>query len=115
MGHVVLFPLALVVPILLAFILMVPPYLGMYAASYLIYIAPDQANPLAGRILEVFYIFDVYSSLLRYWSQHHATLSFIHYTLPLIGIPAVCSIGALWLTRKVARKFIDVFHTYAAN
>ena len=114
MNPFVLMLLAILTPFLLVTTLFVPPYAGIYAACYLIYNTGKKLNPLADRYSDVFYIIDVYNQLFHYWLKHMETLSFVHYTLPIVGLPLVCLAFALWLTRRIARKMKNLFHLGAS-
>ena len=111
----VLFLLALLVPMLLAAVLVVPPYLGMFAATYIVYAPADGANPMTSQILNIFYIIDAYEQLLMHWFSHMTEMSFIHYTLPVVGLPLACAVGSVLLTRSLSRRFLDVFYSFSAN
>ena len=110
-----LFLLALFVPLLLAAVLLLPPYLGMFGATYLVYAPVEGVSPIADKLLNVFYIIDAYERLLSHWLSHMGSVGFIDYTLPVVGLPLLCTIGSLWLTRFLSRKFLDVFYSFSAT
>ena len=102
--------LAIVTPFLILTVLLLPPYAGMYGAAYLIYDTGHGPSPLAGHFLDVFYIVDVFSKLFHYWLANRDALSIVHYTLPVVALPAAGLLIALWTARRVIRKLVDVFH-----
>lgn len=107
--------LALLVPLLLGAVLVVPPYIGIYAATYLVYTSTEGASPLADKYLDVFYIVDAYNQLLSHWLANKTSLSFVDYTLPVVGLPVICTIFSIWLTIRLSRRFLDVFYGFADN
>lgn len=109
-----LFALALFVPILLAAVFLLPVYLGIFTACYIIYSPAEGAHPLAEKYLDVFYIIDAYSQLLTNWLMNKTTLSFMDYTLPVVGLPLLCAVFSVWLAIKLTKKFLDVFYGFTA-
>ena len=87
MNPILLLPLGIIVPIAMAIIALVPSYAGVFYATKIIYSTRDiDISPYA---LDALYIFKVYIYLFTYWWQHLTNVSFLEYTLPLIGIPLV--------------------------
>lgn len=104
-----LFLLAIFSPVLLLTTLLVPPYAGIITANYIIYAKGDKVHPLADKLDEVFYMFDVYSKLFSYWTHHIAETSILTYAMPLL-LPVIIGIMlALWLTGKLSTKLRDIF------
>ena len=114
MSPFVLLILALLTPFLLTALLLIPPYLGMSSAAYIIYAHGSGPHPLSGRWLDVFYMVDVYSKLLTYWWAHVTSVSVFTYSLPVVALPLIGLVLALWLARKFVRKMRDVFHLSAS-
>lgn len=110
-----LFLLAIFLPVFLGATLLLPIYVGIFAAAYIVYTPAEGASPLSDKFLDVFYIVDAYSQLLSHWLANKAALSFVGYTLPVVGLPLACTAFALWLTVKIARKFLDVFHGFTSG
>ena len=106
--------LALFTPFVLALTLLAPPLAGMIGAAYIVY-DTGATHPLAGHLLDVFYMIDFYSKLFNYWYANYATLSFVQYTLPVVVLPLSCALFALWLTRRLVRKLADLFHLGVAH
>lgn len=106
-----LFILAIVTPIGLVTTLLVPLYAGILGACYVIYYADP--HPLAHQLLDAFYIIDVYGKLFHHLQMHLATLSVVEYTLPATLLPLLGFITAIWLTRKLARAMMNLFHLSA--
>lgn len=104
-----LFLLAILSPLLLAITLLVPPYAGIVAASYIIYDKGAKLHPLHDKMLDVFYMIEVYSRLFSQWSKHMETTSLVSYTLPLILFPLMGIILALGLTSRLSRKLQNIF------
>ncbi len=110
MNPLLFFILAILSPIILAAVVLVPPYVGIAAASYIIYYkAADAVHPLSGKLGDVFYMIDVYSKLFSQWAHNLGETSILTYALPLLLIPILCIMLSLWLGGKVARKLKDVF------
>lgn len=109
MNPFVLFLLAIVSPMLLAAVILIPPYAGITAASYAIYFKSGAAHPLSGKFLDAPYMIDVYTKLFSNWSHHMADTSLLTYTLPLLLIPILGIMLSIWLLGKVARKLKDIF------
>ncbi len=109
MNPFLLFLLAIVSPFLLAITLLVPPYVGISAASYVIYDKGNGPHPLADKLTDVFYMFDVYGNLFTSWAQQMGAFSIPFYAVPLILLPFFGIVGALWLTGKLARTLMDIF------
>lgn len=105
-----LFAIAIFAPILLVLFLLGPIYAAMLGAAYIIYAPASGPHPLADRLFDVFYIPDVYSQLLDYWLKHPTSLDFVHYTLPIVGLPLLGVIVALFLTWKLISALRNAFH-----
>ena len=111
MNPFVMLLLAILSPFVMAFTLLVPPYAGVAAASYIIYNKGASVNPLHDKLLDIFYIIDVYTRLFSEWSAHIMQTSLLTYTLPLILPPLLGIMLALWVTGKVATRLKDLFHS----
>lgn len=110
MNPLIFFILALLSPLILAAVILVPPYVGIALASYIIYYkSADAVHPLSGKLGDVFYMIDVYSKLFSHWAHHLTETSILSYALPLLLIPILGIMLSLWLGGKVARKLRDVF------
>jgi hypothetical protein len=109
MKPILLFPIAILTPFLLTFALLAPIYVALSAAAYIVYMPAAGAHPLTPRLLDIFYMFDVYTKLLEYWLQQHATLSFVHYTLPVVVLPLLGVLVALFATYKIASGLLNIF------
>jgi tetraacyldisaccharide 4'-kinase len=102
---------AILSPIIMAVTLLVPPYASIAGASYIIYGQGAAVNPLHDKLLDVFYIIDVYERLFSAWSDHIMETSLLSYTLPLLVLPLIGVMLSIWLIRKVATKLKDIFHS----
>lgn len=112
MNPFVMFLLAIFSPIMLAATLLVPAYVSIAGACYIVYYTGNAAtHPLAGKLENVFYMIDVYRNLFNQWSANIMRVDFIHYTLPLIAIPLAGATLSFVLTAKLSRKLHDVFHS----
>ena len=109
MNPLYLFPLALIVPFIVAFVAFTPAYAGFFGAAYVIYQQPDAVNPLWQHKLDVFYMFDVYGQLFNYWSAHMASSNFVDFTLPLFGLPILGVTIAAFLTWKLVSMLVNFF------
>lgn len=107
-----LFILAILTPMGLATTLLVPLYAGILGACYAIYYADP--HPLADKLLDAFYIIDVYGTLFHHLQTHLATLSVVEYTLPATVLPLLGFVTSIWLTRKLARAMMNLFHLSAS-
>ena len=110
MNPLLMFVVAILSPILLAITLLVPPYVGITAASYIIYEKGAAVHPLAGKLFDVFYIIDVYTKLFTQWSHHIMQTPLLSYALPLLLLPIFGIMFSIWSTSYVARKLKDIFH-----
>lgn len=111
MNPFAIFVLAILSPFLLAATLLVPPYLGMIAAAYIIYDkAEAKVHPLSGKLGDVFYMIDVYTKLFSRWSSHIAEANVLSYSVPLIVLPLIGLVVALGLTSRLSVKLQNVFH-----
>ena len=110
MNPFLMFLLAILSPFIMAITLLLPPYAGIAAACYIIYNPGTAVNPLHDKLLDVFYIIDVYTTLFSAWSNHMMETNLLTYTLPLVLLPIAGIMLSLWLTGKVASKLKDIFH-----
>ena len=115
MNPFTMFILAILSPFLIAATLLVPPYLGIVGASYIIYYkAADKVHPLSGKLYDVFYMIDVYANLFKQWAKHIALTDILTYSLPLLALPIFTTLLALWMTAKLAAKLKDIFQLGAS-
>lgn len=110
----VLFLLAILTPVALCSMLLAPLYASVLGAVYIIYMPASGPHPLAERLLDVFYISNAYEQLLTYWLANMGKVSFVEYTLPVIGLPLVGVVLAIWGTYKLASKLLNIFHLSAS-
>jgi hypothetical protein len=101
--------IALCMPVLLALTLLLPVYAAIYGAAYLVY-ANGAADPLSGKWADILYILDVYGQLFSHWRAHIGAVSFVHYTLPVVGLPLLGAVVALWVTWKIAHHVRMLLH-----
>ena len=109
MSPFVMLLLALITPFLLVAVALVPVYLAMLGASYIIYPKPE-ATMLAHQALDVFPIVETYQRLFANWTQHMTALPLLHYTLPLLALPAIAMLLSLFLLKRLMHWLINVFH-----
>lgn len=107
-----LFVTAIFTPVLLLATLLLPSYASIYGACYIIYMPKSGFHPLADKYLDVFTVLDTYQNLLDFWSGT-SDLSFVDYTLPIVGLPLFGCTLALFITYKLARRLINFFHLSA--
>lgn len=110
----VLFVTAILTPVLLCTALLLPAYSSMYGATYIVYSPETGTNPMTGKFLDVFTVMDGYYTLFNYWVANRAALGFVDYTLPIIVLPAVGCVFALWLTYKISRRLLNFFQLSAS-
>ncbi len=110
-----MFPLAIFTPFLISAVLLLPVYAGILGAAYVIYLPQTGAHPLTDRMGDVFYIIDVYGKLLHYWMDHKADVSFVDYTLPVIGLPLLGLLVALYATYKTSAGLLNIFRLSASH
>jgi hypothetical protein len=115
MNAPLLFVVAMLVPLLLAAVLLLPPYLGMLSAVYIVYMPAQGAHPLAGHFYDVFFVVNAYDQLLGYWSHNVMKLGFFEYALPIALLPAACTVFSIWVTAKLSRKLLNLFYDLAAS
>jgi hypothetical protein len=101
--------LALATPFALCLSLLVPVYLSLFAAVYAVYFKTAGHAAVLAKADDIFYIVGAYTQLFNYWQAHMFQVSFFTYTLPVIFLPFLSIVGALWLTRRLVRKLGDVF------
>lgn len=104
-----LFLLAITSPFMLAIVMLVPLYLGIASAAYIIYARGAAIHPLDGKFGDPFYIIDVYSNLFDQWLTHLDQTDLLTYNLPLLGLPFAGLCLAIWLTATLARGLRNVF------
>lgn len=115
MNPLLLFPLALIMPLIVAVVAFVPAYSGIYAAVYLIYDKPDVTNPLTPYMFDIFYIFNVYMQIFEHWSDHVAASDFVNFTLPFVGLP-ILGIGlSLFFVYKLVSMMVNFFRMASVN
>lgn len=114
MNPMLLFMLAIFTPVIFACVILVPPYIGIVAASYIVYYKSGEVHPLAGKLENVFYMIDVYSQLFSQWAHNIAQTSVLSYALPLLLLPIFGIMLTLWLSQKIARKLKDIFQNSAS-
>ncbi len=110
MNPFVMFLLAIFSPLMLAATLLIPAYVSIAGACYIIYYSSKAAaHPLNGKLEQVFYMLDVYRNLFSKWSEHILQADPIGYTLPLIGLPLLGCALSFVLTAKLSRKLHQTF------
>lgn len=102
--------LAVFTPFLLLAVLLLPPYVGIYLASYLVYDTGATSHPLAGKWADPFYIINVFSNVFSYWKAHISEVDILHYTVPVTALPLAGILASFWLTRKLVRVLGELFH-----
>jgi len=107
MSPILLLPLGIITPAAMAIIALVPSYAGFFYATKVIYGMRDMdMSPYA---LDVIYVLRVYRYLFEYWLQHFSQVSFLEYSLPLIGIPligiALSLMGAIIFVSFMVTRF----------
>ncbi len=114
MNPFVMFLLAIFSPFLLAAALLLPAYAGVAGAGYVIYHFSVPPHALSNKLLDVFYMIDVYSGAFGHWKHHILQVDFLTYTLPLLLLPILGLTFSLMLTAKLSRKLMDIFHLGAS-
>lgn len=109
MNPLYLFPLALIVPFVVAIVAFVPAYAGLFGAAYLIYDQPDVANPLSPYMFDIFYVFEVYGRLFDHWSGNIGGADFVAFTLPIVGLPLLGFGLSAFLTYKLVASLVNFF------
>jgi hypothetical protein len=106
-----LFLMSILTPVIITITALAPLYAGFFAALYVIYDKAEEANPIWPYLWDAFYIFDAYHHLFKHWLGHMETVSFLHFTLPLLGLPLLGLGLSIYLTVKMVRFFGNYFHT----
>lgn len=110
-----LFPIAIFTPFVLSAVLLLPAYLGILSAAYIIYMpASGGAHPIEPYATDVFYILDIYGKLYDYWSAT-AGLSFVDFTLPLFGPPLFGILLGMYGVYRLIRWLMNVVHLSSAS
>lgn len=117
MSPILLFPIALLTPVMLCVSLLLPPFIAVFAACYAIYAgaAPAQLPVLLAHWDDPAYIFQAFGQLFTYWRAHMAQADLLKYTAPLLSLPLLGGVLALWLTRRVVRWLVHIFHMANPN
>lgn len=105
-----LLPVIVILPFMVAATLLVPLYIAMVGACYLIYVQTNEQTPIIANIANPDYILSSYLRLLTYWHTHMTELSFIHHTLPLILLPLIVLGLALWLSYRFLNAMKNLLH-----
>ena len=111
MHPALLFLIAIFSPVALAVALLLPPYVAICAATYIIYDKGAAHHPLTDPIMngDVFYMVRTYRQSLEYWLAHMADAPLLTYSLPVLVLPALGLLLTQWLLRKLVGKLRDVF------
>jgi hypothetical protein len=115
MNPLLLFPLSLIMPIIVALVAFIPAYGSIFAAVYTIYDKPDTPNPLSPYMFDVFYIFSAYGRVFDHWSNHMASSDLVNFTLPFIGLPILGISLSLFLTYKLIGYMVNFFRMATNN
>lgn len=109
MPPIAMFFLAILTPFILMAALLLPGYVAMFGACYVIY-PKAEAELLVQEWFDVSLMIDVYLKLFSHWSEHVTSVSFLEYTLPLIGLPLVAAVLSWYLLKRLLRWLINLFH-----
>jgi hypothetical protein len=110
MPPIILFFIAVLTPFLLLLGLCGPLYMAIATMCYIVYAPASGAHPLDAHWFDPFIIIEVYHKLFNNWLNHGGELSFMHYTLPLIGLPLVAVVVTVFLMRYLIKKLVDIFY-----
>lgn len=100
MNPLMLIAVVLLLPFMVAALLLVPLYLAMILACYLIYIQTAEQGLILENVGAPDYILSAYLRLVDHWITHMSAVSFLHYTAPLILLPLVIFLLAAWLSYR---------------
>jgi hypothetical protein len=115
MNGPMLFLTAILTPFFLVAALLLPVYAAVFGATYIVYYPQTGSHPLALKWDDVFYIIDIYSRLAEYWLNNITQVSFVDYTLPVVVLPIVGLVAALYITIKVTRGLLHLFQASSSH
>jgi hypothetical protein len=107
--------MSILTPVVIAIAALAPLYAGFFGALYVIYAKAEGVNPMQSYLWDAFYIFDAYRHLFQYWLEHMENVSFLYFTLPLLGVPFLGLGLSVYSTVKAVRFFVHYFHTVATH
>ncbi len=101
----------IVAPLIITFVCIIPAYIGIYVAVYVIYsVDPAQAGTVAELKYHIGDIWRIYLKLIEHW-QESDHLDFQHFTLPLFGLPtlgiAIAATASYKWKRFIRRTFFE--------
>lgn len=117
MNPALLFLIAILSPIVLLMVLVLPAYAAIVGACYIVYAKPTGSHPLMERIqnFDMFYLIDTYQQLLQFWMANKTETDLLHYTLPVVGLPLLALVLTQWLLRKLVAKLRDIFELASSH
>lgn len=104
MHPLLLFFLAITIPVMVSLLLLAPTYFAMWGTLYLIY-----GGNVVSLIFDIFRVTETYFTLLDYWWANMNTLSFIDYTLPIVGLPSAGILVTAFITWKFSMYVVNIF------
>ena len=104
MHPLLMFAIALAIPIVVVIMVFLPLHLGFLGALYAQY--GEQALLYK---YQFFNALELYGQLFDYWSAHRAQLDFVSFTLPTLGIPALGVLVSLYGTYRIVKYIRDIF------
>lgn len=105
MDPVLMFIIALSLPVIFAALLFGPIYGGVCVALYFVF--GDEAWT---HIYEPFYMIDLYDRLYQYWLTYHEMLGWRDFMLPVFGPLVVGTLLGMYWCRLFVRYIKNIWH-----
>lgn len=104
MHPMLMFSIALLIPIVIVAMVFLPAYISVLIALYVQY--GEQALQYK---YQFFTTIKLYRQLYEYWTANSAQLDLVEFTLPTIGIPAIGLLLSLYGTYRLVKYIREIF------
>lgn len=104
MHPMLMFVIALLIPVVIVAMVFLPVHLGFLAALYAQY-----GESALQYKYQFFNTLKLYRQLYEYWSAHGDQLDFVSFTLPTLGLPALGILVSLYGTYRIVKYIRDIF------
>lgn len=104
MNPMLMFAIALLIPIVIIVMVFLPAYTSLVLALYIQY--GEQSLQYK---FEFFTTIKLYRRLYEYWETNSAQLDLVEFTLPTIGIPALGILLSLYGTYRLVKYIREIF------
>ena len=104
MHPLLMFAIALLIPLVIVTMVFLPIHLGFLSALYVQY--GEQALQYK---YQFFNTIKLWRQLYEYWSVNSAQLDLVDFTLPTLGLPALGVLISLYGTYRIIKYIRDIF------